>query len=232
MQDGTYAVIPVKPFASAKRRLAPILNPIERARLARLMLEDVIDAIWAAGAVRDVYIVTPHEDAACVARSAGAEVIAEAGASGVAQAVATAQRKLASLASALMVIPSDIPHLPPATVADVHASTPERGIVLVPATYDGGTNLLAMRPVNLIPPLFGPSSFDRHRQAGLRAGASVVTHRCPMAGRDLDRPEDLLALLSVKTRSRAQDYLGGLDIVGRLRAVSSQPVAAYAPAPA
>jgi 2-phospho-L-lactate guanylyltransferase len=232
MQDGTYAVIPVKPFASAKRRLAPILDRAERAHLARLMLEDVIGAVWAAGAVRDVYIVTAHDDAACVARSAGAEVIAEAGACGLAQAIATAQRKLASFASALMVIPSDIPHLPPATVADVHASLPERGMVVVPATCDGGTNLLAMRPVDLIPPLFGPSSFDRHRQAGLRAGVSVVTHHCPMAGRDLDRPEDLLALLSVKTRSRARDYLAGLDIIARLRAASSQPAAVYAAAPA
>jgi 2-phospho-L-lactate guanylyltransferase len=232
MQDGTYAVIPVKPFSLAKRRLSSILNRSERAQLARLMLEDVIAAVSAAGVVRDVYVVTSHEDAARVARSAGAHIIVEAGASGVAQAVAAAQRELASVASALMVIPSDIPHLPPATVADVHASTTEHGLVLVPATCDSGTNLLAMRPVNLIPPLFGPNSFDRHRQAGLRAGASVVTHHCLMAGRDLDRPEDLLALLSVKTQSRAQDYLAGLDIAGRLRAVSSQPAAAYAAAPA
>jgi 2-phospho-L-lactate guanylyltransferase len=232
MHDGTYAVIPVKPFASAKRRLAPILNRFERTLLARLMLEDVIDVVRAARSVRGFFVVTSHEDAARLARAAGGQAIVETGEYGLPHAVATAQRKLAPFAAGLVVVPSDIPHLPSATIDAVNAITPERGIALVPATSDGGTNLLAMRPCDLIPPLFGARSFDRHRWTAMRAGLPVETHICPMAGHDLDGPDDLPAFLTMAMRSRAQDYLAGLDIAERLQVLNGRSAACYAPASA
>lgn len=229
MHNGTYAVIPVKPFASAKRRLAPILNRFERAKLAGLMLEDVIGAVRAADSLRGFFVVTSHQDVARLAQAAGGQAIVEAGEYGLPQAVATAQRALAPIAAGLMVIPSDIPHLPSATIDAVNANTPERGIALVPATSDGGTNLLAMRPCDLIPPLFGPRSFDRHRLTAMHAGLAVHIHHCPMAGHDLDRPQDLPAFLSMNTRSRARDYLAGLDIAERIAAIDEASAASYAP---
>jgi 2-phospho-L-lactate guanylyltransferase len=229
MQDGTYAVIPVKPFALAKRRLAPILNRFERSQLARLMLEDVIGAVRAAESVRGFFVVTSHEDAARLAQAAGGQTIAEAGEYGLPHAVATAQRRLAPIAAGVMVIPSDIPHLPSATIDAVNAKTPERGIALVPATCDGGTNLLAMRPCDLIPPLFGPRSYDRHRWTAMRARLPVATHICPLAGHDLDRPDDVRVFMSMDTPSRAQDYLAGLGIIERLEMIDGQAAASYPP---
>jgi 2-phospho-L-lactate guanylyltransferase len=230
MHDGTYAVIPVKPFASAKRRLAPILNHFERVRLARLMLEDVIDAVRAAHSVCGFFVVTSDEDAALLAQAAGGQVIAETGEYGLQHAVTTAQRVLAPMAAGVMVIPSDIPHLPSATIDTVNAKTPERGIAIVPATCDGGTNLLAMRPCDLIPPLFGPRSFDRHCREAMRAGLPIAIHACAMAGHDLDRPDDLPAFLAMTIRSRAHDYLAGLGIGKRLEGIADGRAASYAPA--
>jgi 2-phospho-L-lactate/phosphoenolpyruvate guanylyltransferase len=230
MRDGTYAVIPVKAFALAKRRLAPILDGFERTQLARLMLEDVIDAVRAAQSVSGFCIVTAHQDAARLAEQAGGAVVWEAAEFGFAHAVATAQRKLASHGGGMIVIPSDIPHLPSATIDAVNAATPERGIAILPATSDGGTNLLAIRPCDLIPPLFGPRSFDRHRARAMRAGLVVAICTCPLAGHDLDRPDDLPAFLALDSRSRAQDYLAGLDIADRLADLKRKPPAPYAAA--
>jgi 2-phospho-L-lactate guanylyltransferase len=230
MPDGTYAVIPVKPFASAKRRLAPILSSSERTQLARLMLEDVIDAIRGARSVRGFVVVTAHPEAAQLAVAAGGEAIVEAREYGLTHAVETAQRRLVPAAAGLMVIPADIPHLPSATIDAVNARTPERGIALVPATSDGGTNLLAMRPCDVIPPLFGPKSFERHRSRALRAGLPIEICRCPMASCDLDRPDDLLTFLALDTRSRTHDYLAGLGIDVRLVSFDRRMAMTYAAA--
>ena len=177
-----------------------------------------------------LFIVTAHQDAARLAETAGGVVIWEAGEYGFAHAVATAQRKLACHGAGMMVIPSDIPHLPSATIDAVNACTPERGIAIVPATSDGGTNLLAIRPCDLIPPLFGPRSFDRHRARAIRAGLPVEICACPLASHDLDRPDDLPAFLALDTRSRAQDYLAGLDIADRLADLKRKPPAPHAAA--
>ena len=230
MYDGTYAVIPVKAFASAKRRLAPILDGIERAQLARLMLEDVIDAVRAARSVSGFTVVTAHREAAQLAERAGGAVVWEAAEYGFAQAVATAQRKLAVYGGGMIVVPSDIPHLPSATIDAVNACTPERGIAIVPATSDGGTNLLAIRPCDLIPPLFGPRSFERHCARAIRAGLPVEICNCPLASHDLDRPDDLPHFLALETRSRAQDYLAGLGIAVRLADLKRTPPAPCAAA--
>ena len=40
-----WALVPVKAFSAGKRRLSPVLNAIDRARLARAMFEDVLDLL-------------------------------------------------------------------------------------------------------------------------------------------------------------------------------------------
>jgi 2-phospho-L-lactate guanylyltransferase len=226
MPGGTYAVIPVKSFASAKRRLAPILNSAERGRLARLMLLDVLDAVQAAGALDGFVLVTCDAEAQGVAEACGGRVIREAREFGLGQAVETALSQLAGTASCAVVIPADIPHLAPETIDAVVGKTEEKGVVLVPAIYDGGTNLLSLRPCRLVPALFGPDSFHRHHRAALGAGAATRIHICPKAGYDLDRPRDLETFLSFGTRTRAHRYLAGLGIGERIAALADARVPA------
>lgn len=216
MRDGTYAVIPVKPFASAKGRLAPILNSFERAQLARLMLDDVLDAVRAAHALAGFCVVTCDPDAAELAK-AGGEVIWEDGAFGFTHAVETAVRELSGRAAAMVVIPADIPHLPSATIDTAVAMTKDQGVTLVPAICDGGTNLLAVRPCDLLPPLFGPESFSRYRMAALDAGITPKIHHCPKAGHDIDRPRDLLTFLAMRPATRTHDFVAGLNVAERLK---------------
>jgi 2-phospho-L-lactate guanylyltransferase len=220
MRDGTYAVIPVKPFASAKRRLAPILNSFERAQLARLMLGDVLDSVSAARSLAGAVIVTCNRDAATMAEERSVQVILEDGEFGLACAVERGLAALSGVAKGAVVIPSDIPQLPPATIDAVVEKTPNRGVTLVPAMYDGGTNLLCLRPCHLMPALFGPDSFSRHHDAALRARATTRIHICPLAGNDLDEPRDLISFLSVGSSTRTRDFLAGLGIPQRNAALS------------
>jgi len=45
MTPGVWAAVPVKEFAGAKQRLAPLLTPRQRQELAAAMLEDVLAAL-------------------------------------------------------------------------------------------------------------------------------------------------------------------------------------------
>jgi 2-phospho-L-lactate/phosphoenolpyruvate guanylyltransferase len=216
MPCGTYAVIPVKPFSSAKSRLAPILNSFERASLARLMFEDMLDAVSAARRLEGFAVVTCNAEAAALASKRGGVVVRESGELGLSHAVGMASLALSGIARGIVVIPADIPHLPSATIDAVVDSTAERGVTMVPAACDGGTNLLSVRPWHLLLPQFGPDSFDRHSRAALRIGASTLIHACPLASWDLDRPCDLTTFLGFVTKTRTHRYLAGLDIAARI----------------
>ena len=216
MPCGTYAVIPVKSFVSAKQRLAPILNNFERARLARLMLEDVLDAVRSARKLAGFCVVTNDGEAAALAASRGGQVVRDSGELGLSHAVRMALLELADVAKGAVVVPSDIPHLPSATIDTVVEKTSPCGVALVPAICDGGTNLLSLRPWHVLLPQFGPASFYGHARAALRAGVAAYIHVCPMTSHDLDRPGDLITFLSFRSQTRAHAYLAGLGIGERL----------------
>jgi 2-phospho-L-lactate guanylyltransferase len=92
-----------------------------------------------------------------------------------------------------------------------------RAVALVPATRDGGTNLLACSPVDAISPSFGPNSFQRHCAAARRNGIVPTVLASEDAGLDIDRSEDLAAFLSVRSATRSRAFLAVLDIEARLQ---------------
>lgn len=219
-RNGIHAVIPVKSFAAAKQRMSPFLNGSERAQLARLMLEDVLDAVRLAYALSGCLIVTHDPQAAAIARGAGAQVIDPYGDFGFAAAVSLAVAALPGEAG-MVVVPTDIPHISPALIDRIAAVTPSPGVALVAATSDGGTNLLAMRPCTLLPPQFGIDSFARHRNAALAAGVAPVICASAEVGCDLDRPADLAAFLSLNSATRTHYFLTSLDLPERFEACNA-----------
>ena len=221
MSDKTriWAVVPVKRFSTAKSRLATVLDTIERAELARLMFEDVLDALalckeFLAG----VIVVTSDESAAALARSRGAMVVSDAADNGINAAVRLAIHRIdQSRDDGVIIVPSDIPHLSlDGIFKAVTAISAPRTLAVVPATEDGGTNLLACRPADVVPLRFGPHSFDRHCRAALRAGITPHVLAVPELGLDIDRPENLRAFLSLKSQTRTHAFLSAIHIVNRL----------------
>ncbi len=217
-RNGIHAVIPVKSFAAAKQRMSPFLSIIERAQLARLMLADVLDAVRLSCELRGCLVVTHDAQAAAIARAAGVQVVDQYGDFGFSAAVSCGVEALPPEAG-MIVVPTDIPHVSPVLIDRIVALTPSPGATLVPATSDGGTNLLAMRPCTLLPPLFGHDSFARHRSAAAAAGITPVIWRSAEAGRDLDRPADLAAFLTLNSATRVHCFLASLDLAGRFEAL-------------
>lgn len=230
LRNGIHAVIPVKSFARAKQRMSPFLNMVERAYLARLMFEDVLDAVNLSCELQGCLVVTHDTQAAAIACSAGVQVLDQDGDFGFSAAVSSAAAALGPEAG-MLVVPTDIPHVSPALIDQIVALTRRRGVTLVPATSDGGTNLLAMQPCTLLPLLFGDDSFARHRDAAFVAGVTPVICRSAEAGCDLDSPADLAAFLALNSATRAHCFLTSLDLARRFELMrASDRSCAMAPA--
>jgi 2-phospho-L-lactate/phosphoenolpyruvate guanylyltransferase len=73
------AIVPVKRFAAAKRRLAAGIPNERREMLVAAMLEDVLEAIGKARAVERTIVVSDEPRAAEIAKAAGAEVVPDPG---------------------------------------------------------------------------------------------------------------------------------------------------------
>jgi len=196
--DGLQAVIPVQPFGRAKSRLSPVLSPNERCALAEAMFRDVLAAVFASRLFDAVHVATGCEDAARIAREAGASVLPDASQSpGTNGAVDAALAKL-PLDAAVMVVQADLPLLQPTDLVAVAAALRNGAeVVLVPA-MDGGTTILGLSPARAIRSAFGPNSFAAHMA---QAGSAPVVLRPGRAVFDLDRPEDIALLLACRSDS-------------------------------
>jgi 2-phospho-L-lactate/phosphoenolpyruvate guanylyltransferase len=204
-----WAVVPVKPFGIAKGRLEAVLDAGDRASLARLMFEDVLTVLMMSHVLDGVLVLTSDSEAAHRARNVGALVLDESVPAGLNAAVAMAIDHLTGITDAgMVVVPADLPHLSSEAVElvvrQIDAPT---AVALLPAVRDGGTNLLACRPADVIEPRFGPNSFELHCQAARRAGLSPRVLDWPGLEHDIDRPEDVAAFLSIETATRSDAFL-------------------------
>lgn len=212
-----WAIIPVKPFGSAKQRLAPLLGPDQREELARAMFRDVLDAVMGASVLAGALVVTSDSGAAVLARAAGAAILAESQPTGINAAVRAGIDFLHGIASGIVVVPTDIPQLTPAAIDEIASwCCEDRSLVMVRASRDGGTNLLACRPPNLVPPSFGEGSCEGHRRVARRAGLEPRLLDLGDIDRDIDRPEDVEAFLSLRPATRTHAVLAGFGLEGRL----------------
>ena len=213
-----WAVIPVKRFSAAKARLASVLDIGERAELARVMFEDVHDALLQCQDIlAGTLVVTWDPEVAALARRRGASVVPDAE-RGINAAVSVAVQYIhAHGGDGLMVVPSDIPQVTRNAFAQAErAIATAPSLAIAAAADDGGTNLFACRPAGAVPPLFGPRSFDLHRRTAILADVVVHTLCLPELSLDIDRPENLRAFLALKSNTRTHDFLCRIPLVERL----------------
>lgn len=218
-QRDLWAVVPVKLFARAKRRLMPLLSRLEREALARAMLEDVLRALKQASSLAGVIVITGDQGAAAIARAAGALVMTDAENAGMTAAVASAARHLATLGrEGMIVIPADVPLITREDIEAIistHSAAPS--VTLVPAGTDGGTNALACSPPEAIPIIFGEDSFRRHHEAAQELGIGPQVLRLERAAYDIDRPADLATFLQAPSPTRTYACLTSAGFPERLR---------------
>jgi 2-phospho-L-lactate guanylyltransferase len=189
----TWAIVPVKPFHTAKSRLAGVLSPMERAALSREFLAHALDVLGEVPEVTHRLVVSRDPAALALARPRGAHTITESGAPDLNQALQRAtQAARASRAEAVLVLPTDLPWLAVSDVRAMLANDPDGpSAVIAPDRHESGTNALWMRPPGLLPFSFGPGSFRRHLALAASAGIRARICRLPGLSLDVDVPEDL-----------------------------------------
>lgn len=210
------AVITAKRFNAAKQRMSGGVPEERRLALVEAMLGDVLAAVSAARQVRSMVVVTGEEAAASLAESAGAEVLhdpEDAGHVGAARIGIRRTRELG--ADTVVLLPGDCPLLEPRELDSLLTGLPDPFVAVVPDRHGTGTNAIAMRPPDAIPPSFGEGSCQRHLELARDSGIPHAVEEVPGLALDLDTPADIVALTTRIEMSRAR----GADPAPRTAAV-------------
>jgi 2-phospho-L-lactate guanylyltransferase len=189
------AVLPVKRFGAAKRRLAASIDEERRAALVAAMLQDVLEAIGAARSIERAIVVTGEPGAEELARVAGAEIVPDPGEGGHSEAALAGIARARELgAECVVLLPGDCPLLDPRELERLLTGIPRSYVAVVPDRHGTGTNALVLAPPDAIRPAFGEGSCTRHIAAAREAGVPFAVERPASLALDLDTPADVVAL--------------------------------------
>jgi 2-phospho-L-lactate/phosphoenolpyruvate guanylyltransferase len=203
-----WAVVPVKEFARAKQRLAPLLSPRTRQELAAAMFEDVLEALSAAAGLAGIVVVTIDPAASEIALRYGAKVWTGGAHSGHTGAVTAAAHRLAASGSAMLTMPGDIPRVAAADVASLLAAhAGGAAFTIAPAWDERGSNAILCSPADLVPLRFGPDSFFPHLDAARALGLPPTVVRNDAIALDLDEPAELARFMDKRSPTRTWGLL-------------------------
>ncbi|MGO8914662.1 MAG: 2-phospho-L-lactate guanylyltransferase [Stellaceae bacterium] len=187
-----HLLIPCKPFAAGKSRLAPVLGDRERAALCARLLRQTLDCAVALVPAAACRLVSADGEAAALAAASGVAVLGDRGA-GLNEALADARAVLRRAGSdaALLILPIDLPRVSAAALRRLIAVPAE--VVAAPDRRGLGTNALYLSPAaaGIVDFRFGSGSFAAHRAAAASAGLSFAAHADPDIAFDIDGPDDL-----------------------------------------
>ncbi|PAY24916.1 2-phospho-L-lactate guanylyltransferase [Dietzia natronolimnaea] len=197
--DGGWTiVVPVKALDRAKSRLARALPASDRRELALAMASDVLRTCVATPGVSRVRVVTSDTDVAALARLLPVEIVAEppgtAGMTGDDPLNAALTGAIRGVPGPVGVVTADLPELGTSQLARVLSAASGHPHSIVPDHHGAGTTMAFWTgPVEERRPRFGPGSAARHVSDG---GAVALDGADPSgaSGRDVDTPEDVLAL--------------------------------------
>lgn len=193
-----WAAVPVKEFAGAKQRLAPLLTPEQRQALAAAMLEDVLAALIEAP-LDGIMVNTLDPIAAGLARRYGARIVTDDARGGHTSAVTAMARILAAEGHDMLTVPGDIPRVTAAEVAElIAARRPVPSLTIVPAHDERGSNAVLCAPPLVMPLRFGDDSFLPHLAAARARGIEPTVAQHPGIALDIDEPADVEALLRAR----------------------------------
>jgi 2-phospho-L-lactate/phosphoenolpyruvate guanylyltransferase len=187
------AIVPVGSIEGAKSRLGAVLDAEERRDLALRLADNTIRAAVETPHIGETLVVTPDDEVRELALRAGARPLRQRSGSlndGLRQA---RDEAVAGGATAVLILPIDIPHVSPKLLAPIVDLALGGGplVAVVPDRHGRGTNALLLSPPDVIEFCFGGDSKVAHVGAARAAGARVEVLDGPLA-LDIDTPEDLL----------------------------------------
>lgn len=189
------AVLPVKRFGEAKRRLAAGIDDERREALVAAMLEDTLEAIEGSRAIERTIVVTGDPRAQKIVAASSAEVLPDPADEGhVVAALAGIARAGVDGAACVALLPGDCPLLEPKELDRLLTGLPSSFVAVVPDRHGTGTNALVLSPPSAIQPAFGEGSCARHVAAARQADLPFAIEELPSLALDLDTPADVIAL--------------------------------------
>ena len=195
VNDATWSVIvPLKPLAVAKSRLAAVGGV--RPALALAFALDTVAAVLACEAVRDVTVVTDDVQAGAELAALGALVVPDSPAAGLNAALrhGAAAVRARSPHAPVAALNGDLPALRAGELADVlRAAARARERAFLADAVGVGTTLLTAAGGSALAPGFGGASRARH----LASGAREILLGAASVRRDVDTPADLRAALAL-----------------------------------
>ena len=184
-------IIPVKPFAEAKQRLSPALNPSARASLAEELFRHVLATAMVVARAGEVIVVSRGPEVLLLAEQSGATGLAESLDADLNAALSqAAEIARAQGAAKLLIVASDLPLLCESDLAALIAET----CAVAPDRHGRGTNALLWPATPMIGFCFGDNSFAHHRAAAKAAGLDPQIILRPGLAHDVDLPSDLFDL--------------------------------------
>jgi 2-phospho-L-lactate/phosphoenolpyruvate guanylyltransferase len=196
MKPDLWAVIPVKPFALGKSRLAGALDAPSRTALNRTLFDHVFGTAAAGLGAGRIAVVTSDSALSASVDARGAHGIVDMG--DLNTALGKACRFVADRgAQAIMVLPSDLPFVSKDDIAALASAVPPApNLVIAPDASEQATNALVLSPPDPDFFHFGPSSFAAHLHAARERGMTIEIVRRPGLAFDLDTPEDYQEFLA------------------------------------
>jgi 2-phospho-L-lactate guanylyltransferase len=187
----------VKSFREAKNRLAPALNPLERAALAKDLAEIVLNAARSL----TVYVACDDGEVADWAIDKGAFVLWTPGL-GLSGAVTTGVAHLGTTGVTTVVVAhADLP-----LATDLEHFGEDDVVTLAPDWRDDGTNVAAVPARSGFQFAYGQGSFQRHQQEAERLGFPIQIVRDVALASDVDFPSDLHLVTELLGRHRVETH--------------------------
>lgn len=177
-------VIPLRSFRTAAERLAPVLEPEQRAELARRMADTVI----AAAGELPVAVVTSAPEVRDWATRRGLVLIDDPGS--LDGAAESGRRWVLDCGlDRAVIVHADLPRA--RSLVPVLRDAGRPIVALVPCHRDDGTPVLSLPADAEFAFAYGPGSFRRHAAVARRLGLGVRVVRDPALAADIDVPTDL-----------------------------------------
>ncbi|MGW2227928.1 2-phospho-L-lactate guanylyltransferase [Streptomyces formicae] len=189
-------VIPLKPLARAKSRLAATAGDGLRPGLALAFAQDTVAAAAACPAVRDVVVVTDDALAGRELSALGARIVPDTPQEGLNAALrhGTAAARAERPDVAVAALNADLPALRPLELARVLDGAAPFPRAFLPDAAGIGTTLLAAAAGTELRPVFGTASRAGHAASG---AVELALDGVDSVRQDVDTGDDLRAALAL-----------------------------------
>mgnify|MGYP006287285691 FL=1 len=193
MPERIWAIVPIKPLAEAKSRLAPALTPEARRQLTVRLLHHTLSVLTQVETLAGVLVVSADDAVGRIAQAHDAAFLPEPEAPGLnVSLTVAADQAQAWGATGVLIVPGDLPQLDVASLEAVLTAAPTSpALVIVPDRRERGTNVLLLKPPDLLPFRYGPGSFRRHLALAGARDVQPIVRRFPNLAIDADLPQDL-----------------------------------------